>query len=60
MCESGIPMKHPLFAYRRDNEDGIKLILSETTDGKVRVTNRKAILMKIHNFITRAGEFGLS
>ena len=59
MCESGIHMKHLLLAYRRDKEEGIKLILSETVEGKVRVTNRKAILMKINNFISRISDSGL-
>ncbi|XP_053402660.1 uncharacterized protein LOC128557984 [Mercenaria mercenaria] len=45
--ESGLSYDHLKRAYLRDPDNGIKLLLSEQVNGKLRVTNRTAIIKSI-------------
>ena len=42
-AESGLTFRHLQVAFLRDNEEGVKSVLSENFDGKPRVTKRKNI-----------------
>ncbi|XP_053388617.1 uncharacterized protein LOC128551729 [Mercenaria mercenaria] len=47
MCKAGVTYEVLMLAHRRDEENGIKLLLSEKINKKVRVTNRQKILNTI-------------
>ena len=50
ICENDLTYQHLLKAHQRDNNNGIRALLSEKMqNGKVRVTNRRKIINKILN-----------
>ena len=50
IAESGLTLAHLHLAYQRNGKEGIKDVLSEMTDGRVRVTKSQKIIDSISGF----------
>ena len=52
MAGSGLSLVHLKLAFDRDNQSGIKNLLSEKNCGKTRVTNRTDVIDKVVKYFT--------
>ncbi|XP_062607552.1 uncharacterized protein LOC134269371 [Saccostrea cucullata] len=49
IAETGLHFQHLLLAYQRDQENGVRSLLSEKTGGKPRVTGNSKIILSVQN-----------
>ncbi|XP_061176202.1 uncharacterized protein LOC133185163 [Saccostrea echinata] len=51
IANSGLCLHHLKLAFHRDSHDGIRILFSEKTNGKARVTNRTKIISSVSQFL---------